>query len=1436
MSNELLELTGPQKSIYFTEQFFSDTSINNICGTLYIKERVDFKLLEKALNIFIQNNDSFNFKFKLDDGVMKQYLSHFVEFSPPLIDINNNNDLNKLQKELNDLPFNLYDSLLYRISLFRLPDNTGGFTICVHHLISDAWSFGLVIDEVIDIYSKLLKNENSFEKYPSYIEYINSEQDYIKSDKFKKDKEFWQKSFSTLPEIAKIPGFSVQSNSTLAKRKQFILDQKFLNSVNDFCEKNKISIYNFLMAIFAIYIGRVSNLDDFVIGTPVLNRSNFKEKHMTGMFISTIPLRIKIENSLKFTEFAKNLSDDLFSIYRHQKYSYENILQDVRKLDPSIPNLYDILISYQNMRSSKQESKIDFSSHWAATDHIASGINIHFFNIDNENHLDVAYDYQVSKYSEDDIINMHNRILYIIKQVISKKQIILNNIEIITPEEKHLILDVFNNTLKNYPKDKDIFETIANTALEFPNRIAVETATDQITYEDLINTVYKLCNYLISKNVTLNSNIGIVVNRNIETIVGILAILKLGGTIVPIDSGYPVDRINKIVKDADLRFILYQNDELNIDTPVNYVNIAYSSYSKESTIFNYSFNNNIERNLYIIFTSGSTGTPKGATISHKNMLNLIYFEKNCKAFPISNSRILQFATMSFDVSYQEIFSALLFGSTLVIVDEFIKKNSDMLLDYIIKKKINILFMPPAYLRILADTVFKLNKKLTDLKHIITAGEQLVITDSIKKLIENKNITIHNHYGPAETHVVTTYTVTKDNITIKPPIGKPIYNTKIYILDKNKHISPINIPGEIYIYGDCVGNGYINNRKLTNASFVHLPFEKGIFYKTGDIGVVKEDGSIYYLGRADFQCKINGFRIEIEEVEKAIISLPYISNAAVIIREIDNYGKHLVACVEANSDEDIKNIKSDLRKKLPEYMIPHNFIRLDKIALNMNGKVDKKLLKSYISSMNPIIEENKEKELPHNEVQYTLLELFKKLLDNKFLDINDNFFDNGGDSLLAIRLQAEALQKKLRFSTQDVYNNPSVKELSKCISLDNAQNTSTDDSNEPQNLKLLPKDIVLKGNLNILLTGVTGFLSIHMLQQLLATTNHTIYCIIRPKSSENSIDRIRKRYIYYFSDDIDKYINSGRLYIFDGDLSRKNFNLTERDYKTLLSKIDIVINSAASVKHYGKREESLNSNVTIVQNLIDFCEKNNSVLNHISTIGIAGNDLTNTNCCFKDTFDENDLYIGQNYKSNVYVETKYIAEKLILGEINLDKINANIIRVGNLMNRYSDNKFQINADSNAFQNRILSFLLIKEFPMSLKKFSFDLTPVDVCADAIIKLVLYNKCNNIYHVFNSKKISSDYIANIFKSFGIDMNYVENKDFFNDISNIVANSKSDNLKWIINDTEDLDAKRINVLSSKTENTLQLLDFNWNTVDNSYYSRVTESIIRRFDSLGTK
>ena len=574
MSNELLELTGPQKSIYFTEQFFSDTSINNICGTLYIKERVDFKLLEKALNIFIQNNDSFNFKFKLDDGVMKQYLSHFVEFSPPLIDINNNNDLNKLQKELNDLPFNLYDSLLYRISLFRLPDNTGGFTICVHHLISDAWSFGLVIDEVIDIYSKLLRNENSFEKYPSYIEYINSEQDYIKSDKFKKDKEFWQKSFSTLPEIAKIPSFSVQSNSTLAKRKQFILDQNFLNSVNDFCKENKISIYNFLMAIFAIYIGRVSDLDDFVIGTPVLNRSNFKEKHMTGMFISTIPLRIKIENSLKFIEFAKNLSDDLFSIYRHQKYSYENILQDVRKLDPSIPNLYDILISYQNMRSSKQESKIDFSSHWAATDHIASGINIHFFNIDNENHLDVAYDYQVSKYSEDDIINMHNRILYIIKQVISKKQIILNNIEIITPEEKHLILDVFNNTLKNYPKDKDIFETIANTALEFPNRIAVETATDQITYEDLINTVYKLCNYLISKNVTLNSNIGIVVNRNIETIVGILAILKLGGTIVPIDSGYPVDRINKIVKDADLRFILYQNEELNIDTPVNYVTIS----------------------------------------------------------------------------------------------------------------------------------------------------------------------------------------------------------------------------------------------------------------------------------------------------------------------------------------------------------------------------------------------------------------------------------------------------------------------------------------------------------------------------------------------------------------------------------------------------------------------------------------------------------------------------------------------------------------------------------------------------------------------------------------------------------------------------------------------------------------------------------------------
>lgn len=384
MENEVFELTNAQRSIWNTELFFSGSNINNICGTINLFEPLDFDTLKKALDLIVKENDNFHTKFFIKEACVYQTFQKDINYDIEIVDINTKDELKILEEQMMSKVFDVLNSPLFEIKIFRYKDQTGGVIVNIHHLISDSWTLGLIATSIVNNYYALHNNLSLPQKKNSYKDYINSEKKYISSLKFEKDKEFWKKYLENRPDSITIPNFNddntKQDFSYKANRKLFNIDSKLVNKMNDYCKNHNVSLYNFLMAIYSIYIGRVNNSSDFIIGTPILNRTSSVQKNTMGMFINTVPVRMKTEDDITFSDFVNNIAIGFTSIYRHQKYSYQYILEDLRKEDPNVPNLYKILLSYQITKITTDDD-MKYVSDWNFNGSIADDMDIHFFDL-----------------------------------------------------------------------------------------------------------------------------------------------------------------------------------------------------------------------------------------------------------------------------------------------------------------------------------------------------------------------------------------------------------------------------------------------------------------------------------------------------------------------------------------------------------------------------------------------------------------------------------------------------------------------------------------------------------------------------------------------------------------------------------------------------------------------------------------------------------------------------------------------------------------------------------------------------------------------------------------------------------------------------------------------------------------------------------------------
>lgn len=1027
MSKEnIYPLTNPQKNIWDTELFFSNSNLNNICGCVFIEDKIDTKTLKKAIQLYVEKNDAMRLKIQVIDGKPYQYLENYTPFPIDVVSLKNKEEVEIFNQKIGKKPFTLLDSTLFSFTIFQLPDGCGGFNFTLHHLIADAWGMSLIIRDVICLYDGLIHNQPiNYTACPSYLEYISSQENYLTSSRFKKDEEFWNSLFDKTPEVSYISNVKKTDFDTKAKRKTFHLPNELYAQIMDFCKMLNTSIYTFFMAVYSLYLSKINQTTSPIIGTPILNRSGKKEKNMAGMFISTVPFKVELDTNDTFADFLKQVASTQLSIFKHQKYPYDKLLQNVKKKYNLSENLYDLVLSYQNARDENQNSTVSHFSKWYEAGRILDSLEVHFFDMNNTGSLTIYYDYQVNKFKETDIENIHARIMEMIKTILKEPNLLLKDIKIVTAIEENRILNEFNNTKLEYDKNKTILQVFQENVTNKAKEIALVFENQSYTYSQIDQWSTKLANYLLSLKLPKNSVIGFMLNRSAFTIIGMLACLKANMIYMLIEKDLPAERVLFMLTNAKSPLLITSHD-------VNHVIYEHKVYIEEIDLNAFS---NIKANfcdkpedcLSVVYTSGSTGMPKGVLIKRHSMINLVNgYRHSMKTNALNN--FLSICSVAFDMFAAEVWIALLSGKKLILANEEEAKNPIHMSKLIEKEKCEFMLITSSKMDLLLSNS-STSGCLKNLKAVQLGGEILNpnFYDTLKQYINSK---IYNGYGPSETTSCCSckYVTSANDINL----GKPLPNTNIYICDQNLNLCPIGMTGELCISGDGVSYGYVNNREATNKNFVKNPFGKGLLYKSGDLARWNKNGELEYVGRNDFQIKIRGLRVELEEINNAILALPNVSNSATIVRKINHVDS---ICSFVVSTKKTDTIKKELAKRLPHYMVPSHIELMESLPLTTNGKIDTKNLPKISEKTNYIP--------PKTDCQKLLATVFEEFLEIQNLSIDANFFEVGGDSLIAIKIITKlSADYKIEIGMKDIFEFPTISLLCDHINTcQTAKNTS-----------------------------------------------------------------------------------------------------------------------------------------------------------------------------------------------------------------------------------------------------------------------------------------------------------------------------------------------------------------------------------------------------------
>ncbi|WP_305038963.1 non-ribosomal peptide synthetase [Fulvivirga maritima] len=1035
-------LSSAQKRLYFLYKFDETSLAYNLPQAFDIVGEVCYDKLERVVNQLVERHENLRTYFALDNGKPVQKIIEKLNVNVEKY----NGDIEDVTRIMQDFvrPFDLNNAPLFRVAIIKTNANKSILLMDFHHIISDGTSFGILMQEFISLYM----NRELSEAKLQYKDYSEWQQSPVYQKRLLTHREFWINQFQVpvhpinLPTDFKRPVIKGYEGDVVA----FELNEDIRRALNVVAVQSGATMYMVILAIYNVFLAKLSSQDDVVIGTPTSGRYHNDTEKIMGMFVNTIPLRNTFSKGMSFMDFLNKVKTNTLEAFENQSYPYEELIDQLNvDRDTSHNPLFDVMFSYQRSEPNEEPiSDLIITPH--TTDSVLSQFDLTLFALDKLNSIQLRFEFSSLLFKKKTIESFVGYFNKIIDAVLSKPEVMLSNIEIISDRQKNIILQDFNSNDVDFGENQNIVNAFQSTVITNEDKVALRYNEKVFTYKVLNSRANQLAHKIKKKNIGNSGLVGIMMPRTELLFISILGVLKAGYAYVPIDPTYPTERINHIIKDSGLELIL-TDAALQGDIQAKLKQVQILNVETEPQM---ELNINLDLKIssthlaYMIYTSGSTGKPKGVMIEHGNVINFI--EGITKRIPLVNSCFLCLTTVSFDIFVLESLLPLIKGHEVVLADESLQKDPELLSELIIEKSVNTIQITPSHLKMLMSS--KYSERMLEIITTLMVGGEAFPKDLLQTLQSTFKGEIFNMYGPTETTVWSSVQELTNKNTID--IGKPIANTKMLVLDSDGNIQPIGIAGELYIGGKGVGRGYWGNTTLTSEKFVSdIGGMDGKFYRTGDSVKWLNNGALEYLGRLDNQVKIRGYRIEMGEIESVILSNEEVQK--VVVHDcVINQDKVLVAYYVAPTNLDVTMFRAYLSQYLPDYMIPSYFILINEIPLTPNGKVDRRSLPQ------PEFKKDMKYVGPNNYIEKQMVRIWAQVLklNDDLISVDRSFFELGGNSLKATELVSE-IQKEFDFELplRDLFTKQDIQSISDYIITAKQIDIDSDSSEEIMELSI-----------------------------------------------------------------------------------------------------------------------------------------------------------------------------------------------------------------------------------------------------------------------------------------------------------------------------------------------------------------------------------------------
>ncbi|SHJ70732.1 non-ribosomal peptide synthetase [Aquimarina spongiae] len=1024
-------LSAAQKRLYFSWAMDHNSIGYNLPFAIQIQGKIDEEKLSDSLHKLIERHDSLRMSFELDVEP-KFYIHESIDFELGIVETNGEELENQIQSLVQ--PFNLSRPPLFRAQLVKTGKEYQVLFLDFHHIIFDGISVDNFLTELFSLYRDIsLPNLDA-----NYVDFVHWERNKHKGADFQLHKNYWETELSGDLPLLEMPLDDQRPAifETTGKRLAFTLDNTISTRLKGLAQEKGCTLHSLLFSMYSVLLSKYTGQNDLIIGIPVGGRRHPSLQSLQGMFVNNLPIRVQIEEGIKFTELVELVKHRIISAIDHQDYPFEKMVQSQKGVrDVSRNPIFDTMFLYQDTDITRlgfdgvKISNYDFDPGFSKFD-----LSLEVFN--GEDEISFALEYSSKLFSEEKMVQFNNHFRLLVNQIVQRPELRLEELATITAKEYADQIVKFNATEKNLPEKETIHELFEEEVTKHPHRIAMAFGENQLSFVELNEKANSLALRLKELVDQPKATVAIIMEKSPEFVISVLAVLKLGGNFVPITPDLPQDRIAYILDDSQSQLIVtstnYQSMVSEIagtSKDVKSAVVCVDNDSLDRTTDNLNVTGNSKDLAYIIYTSGTTGNPKGVMIEHGSLINYIdwasksYVKGEQLAFPLHTS-------ISFDLTITSIFTPLVSGNKIVI---YHNNDQEVLIEKILKEnKVDIIKLTPSHLRLITklDTSDIIDKGC-QVKRMIVGGEKLD-TALVKEIrgIFGDNLEIYNEYGPTEATVgCMIYEFNEKDNFLTVPIGKPIANTQIYILDKHLKPVPVGVHGEVFVAGNGLARGYINNPLMNKEKFIENPFSEGQrMYRTGDLAKFVDSGVIEYVGRIDEQIKINGYRIEPEEIKNQILLHEGIETCIITTFKNNNTQPLLCAYVKHNENynESIDEIslRVYLAEKLPFYMIPSHFITINKIPLTSNGKVDYNALPSPLLKKEKNTDENERL----NEVEKTSISIWQEILEEEHISVRDNFFELGGDSIKAVQIASRLNEADIHLKVKDILTFQTIEQI------------------------------------------------------------------------------------------------------------------------------------------------------------------------------------------------------------------------------------------------------------------------------------------------------------------------------------------------------------------------------------------------------------------------